>query len=782
MEFTVDFFKDEVRNGFYIPTAIKQAWAANLCVLLEIDRICEKYGITYFADWGSILGAVRHGGYVPWDDDLDICMKREDYNKFRAVADEELPNGFAIHDFRSKEDHWLFLARVVNSNQICFDEEHLNKYHNFPYISVVDIFIKDYLYRDEEKEQERCKEIKKLIAVADGIVENAFSEDTVTREIAVIERDYGVVIDRNLSLKEIGIIIYGIAEQQMARVKENEADNIGQMFPFVLKGDRGLPKEYYDKAIRLPFENTTIPVPACYNLMLRNRYGNYLEIHKIWGGHNYPYFEGQRKNLQAIADFSLPEFLFNPDMIKSVDRKKSETDSLTGMSKSVIGQFSEMHKQIFILLDEGIYDDVLNIMPEIQQFIVDYATLVENVKGEKRKCTIELVEVIQMYCDTLYEVYQELSSANSEDDEDEIATDRLGALVKKLSWVFESVINIIYNNVINRKEILFLTIGPEEWRKFAPIYRRYLENPDCEVYVVPLPTFFKDIYGRIIVPEEDILNAIDYAGYPNELELSLWTEYSLELHRPDVIYIQNPYDGENPCLTIPAQFYSANIRFYTDKLIYVPPYDTGEFGVNDYNDIYNLKHYVTVPGVIYADEVLVQSDNIRNRYIEKLTEFAGEKTGIIWDGKIRVNNFHNNKTNVEDVSNCEKNLENEKNIRKKRLLYCIGFNEMTEHRHNIIDRIKQRIRVFQKNAEAIEIGVTFFPTDEMVWKEADGHITDEIKKLIGSCGWNVEMSVINISDREKIVREYDAYYGSASPLVPLFSEYKKPVMIADYNI
>lgn len=93
MGHSIDFFKDEIRNGFYIPTAIKQAWAADLDVLAENDRICKKHDIKYFADWGTFLGAVRHGGYVPWDDDLDICMLRDDYIKFRSVADEELPPG-----------------------------------------------------------------------------------------------------------------------------------------------------------------------------------------------------------------------------------------------------------------------------------------------------------------------------------------------------------------------------------------------------------------------------------------------------------------------------------------------------------------------------------------------------------------------------------------------------------------------------------------------------------------------------------------------------------------
>ena len=58
MNHSIDFFRDEVRNGFYIPTAVKQAWASCLDVLKEVDRVCTKYGIKYFADWGSFLGAV----------------------------------------------------------------------------------------------------------------------------------------------------------------------------------------------------------------------------------------------------------------------------------------------------------------------------------------------------------------------------------------------------------------------------------------------------------------------------------------------------------------------------------------------------------------------------------------------------------------------------------------------------------------------------------------------------------------------------------------------------
>ena len=77
-----DFLEGEIRNSFYVESMMKKVWAAQLEVLNEIDRICKKHNITYFADWGTLLGTVRHKGFIPWDDDMDITMKRQDYIKF----------------------------------------------------------------------------------------------------------------------------------------------------------------------------------------------------------------------------------------------------------------------------------------------------------------------------------------------------------------------------------------------------------------------------------------------------------------------------------------------------------------------------------------------------------------------------------------------------------------------------------------------------------------------------------------------------------------------------
>ena len=91
IELAKEFFYDEVRDGFYIPGIVKRLWGAGLRILSEIDRICTCHRIPYYAAAGTLLGAVRSGEFIPWDDDIDIMMLRKDYLRFLQVAKEDLP-------------------------------------------------------------------------------------------------------------------------------------------------------------------------------------------------------------------------------------------------------------------------------------------------------------------------------------------------------------------------------------------------------------------------------------------------------------------------------------------------------------------------------------------------------------------------------------------------------------------------------------------------------------------------------------------------------------------
>lgn len=106
-------------------------------ILTEVDRICVKYGIEYYLSDGTLLGAIRHGGFIPWDDDLDISMLRKDYNKFLEVAEKELDKRYFLQT--SKTDKYYDIEHIptkIRHNGSLFIEEYGKKYNQGVYIDI----------------------------------------------------------------------------------------------------------------------------------------------------------------------------------------------------------------------------------------------------------------------------------------------------------------------------------------------------------------------------------------------------------------------------------------------------------------------------------------------------------------------------------------------------------------------------------------------------------------------------------------------------------------------
>ena len=147
MEFSREFFYDEVKEGFYVSSIMKSVRAAQMEVLDSIDRICRKHDIKWFADCGTLLGAVRHGGYIPWDDDLDICMLRDDYTRFHQYAQDELPEGYLVRTHENGE-LWQIKSHIVNRSRMTVEPGEFEASHGCPFCTGVDIFVLDYMAPD----------------------------------------------------------------------------------------------------------------------------------------------------------------------------------------------------------------------------------------------------------------------------------------------------------------------------------------------------------------------------------------------------------------------------------------------------------------------------------------------------------------------------------------------------------------------------------------------------------------------------------------------------------
>ena len=168
MKLEKEFFYDEVRDGFYIPGIMKRAWNAELMILSEVDRICKKYDINYYAFGGTLIGAVRDKQFIPWDDDIDICMKREDFQRFCRVVKEELPEELEFHSFGFDKDHTNFVSAVAKKN-MSFQSAMLRKYQEYLYVVTLDIFVLDELSKNPEDEEYR-KILFKMFAGIYGII------------------------------------------------------------------------------------------------------------------------------------------------------------------------------------------------------------------------------------------------------------------------------------------------------------------------------------------------------------------------------------------------------------------------------------------------------------------------------------------------------------------------------------------------------------------------------------------------------------------------------------
>ena len=191
--------------------------------------------------------------------------------------------------------------------------------------------------------------------------------------------------------------------------------------------------------------------------------------------------------------------------------------------------------------------------------------------------------------------------------------------------------------MFSRKTVLFLPVLAKDWSGLHSLWQEYAQDETCDVYVAPLPYYYKDYDSS---PRKVCYESTEFPEAVQVLDYNVLTPEYLEMLHPEVIVIQNPYDSWNPAISVPEMCYSKNIRKYTDKLVYVPPFVLDEYSKSNEREYSNMKYYVTMPGVVYADHIMVQSEKMRQMYIEKLAEFAGEETKEVWEQRISTFVMH----------------------------------------------------------------------------------------------------------------------------------------------
>lgn len=118
-------------------STLRRAQLRMLYILQEVDKICRRHGIEYFLDGGSLIGAVRHGGFIPWDDDLDIAIMLKDYKRLRRLLVKELPEDLVLQDLRTDRNYPLLICKVRDRKSYFEDKEHGNLKENGIFLDII---------------------------------------------------------------------------------------------------------------------------------------------------------------------------------------------------------------------------------------------------------------------------------------------------------------------------------------------------------------------------------------------------------------------------------------------------------------------------------------------------------------------------------------------------------------------------------------------------------------------------------------------------------------------
>ena len=252
--------REEVRKGYTIPAEMKKVWKVQMDLLKKLLDVCEKHHLKIWADGGTMLGAVRDHGYIPWDDDIDMAMFRGDYDKLVAIAPEEFTHPYFFQCGYTEKVYPRGHAqlRMDGTSAICPSETFIHTHQGI----FIDIFPYDAVPDNEMEKKRLIKERNRQMAFLLHLSANDPLHPVRTAGM-LLRRPFFSHYYRKF---ENLLRSYSIAEN-------NHVACIG--FTDDLKlFERD--KHWYEDTIFLPFEDVMMPVPSGYDMILKKQYGDYM--------------------------------------------------------------------------------------------------------------------------------------------------------------------------------------------------------------------------------------------------------------------------------------------------------------------------------------------------------------------------------------------------------------------------------------------------------------------------------------------------------------------------
>jgi len=244
-------------------------------ILVEFDRICEENKLKYYITFGTLLGAVRHHGFIPWDDDIDCYMPRNDYERLLEIGEKYFQNPYILNHYSLPyfnnfspqlriENHRVKVIRIIGNKP--------TRYNCW-----IDIFPMDGMPNNKIYRYLQIKRIDNAFSFV-RIARSTTQGSNISAKRPLIERICIPVIN---FLKIGKLFDLGKMQKYMDEVEKKyryEKSSLVHGYVPAYKGKCVYPKEWFEPAIKLEFDGYLFRAPAKYDLVLREIYGDYMKL------------------------------------------------------------------------------------------------------------------------------------------------------------------------------------------------------------------------------------------------------------------------------------------------------------------------------------------------------------------------------------------------------------------------------------------------------------------------------------------------------------------------
>lgn len=425
--------------------------------------------------------------------------------------------------------------------------------------------------------------------------------------------------------------------------------------------------------------------------------------------------------------------------------RKAEREQLLELINTM-GTVTDMMESILASGDNNAFFEILSGQQEAAISIGTKLekTITPELSGEEQNQIRDTVKLLELYCELLWNIHNMAGSTP------------ITGPVQTLREALDEIENAIKEMPV-RLEIVFLPYKASMWDCMETVWMAAKEDPQCDVYVVPIPYYDLNPDGST--------GDMHYEGnlMPKKVPVMDFRKYNIEKRRPDVIYIHNPYDEYNKVTRVHPDYYSSRLCNYTDMLVYIPYFLLGE---------HLAETHSLLPAYVYADKIVLSAETMMDDIDPSIPR---EKFIVAGSTKAeRLVWMQNHKEELDVPLDWKRKIEG-----KKVVFYNLSVSGLLKHREKMLAKMEEVFSVFEKRDDVVML-YRPHPLIESTLKSMCPELLKDYQILIKHMRKMKNSIYDTTPDAAVAVVLSDAYVGeSTSSIVTMFKVLNKPILYLD---